>query len=189
MIKKLSAVLALIMFLFQFNGVAWEKYGKTLNLGLGIGGYAGYYGYANQLLPVFNINYEFDIAKNFTLAPSVSFYSFTNKHYWGNNNHPYAEYTYRETVIPIAIKGSYYFDDMLKAGTKWDFYLAGSLGASIVNRNWSDGYEGDKNYYHGGGALFFDAHLGTEYHFNNRIGAFLDLSTGVSTIGLAIHGR
>jgi hypothetical protein len=35
--------------------------------------------------------------------------------------------------------------------------------------------------------LFLDLHLGAEYHLNNRVGLFLDLSTGVSTIGLAIH--
>ena len=35
-----------------------EDHGSSLNLGLGIGGYYGYYHYVNQTLPVFNINYE-----------------------------------------------------------------------------------------------------------------------------------
>jgi hypothetical protein len=159
------------------------SYGNTLNLGLGI----GYYAYANRSLPVFHANYEFNVAKNFTLAPFITYYRLTNKYYWGNKNYPYRYYTYRETVIPIGLKGTYYFDDYLKANSDWDFYLAGSLGFAIVNKHWDDGYGGDKDYYRGANPLYLDLHIGTEYHFNNKIGAFLDFSTGVSTIGLAIH--
>ena len=166
-----------------------EKYGKTLNLGLGIGGYSGYYGYVGHTMPVLHADYEFDVAKNFTLAPFVSFYSYSNKYYWGDkhNNYPYKYYYYRETVIPIGVKGAYYFDQLFKANSKWDFYAAGSLGFAIVNSSWDNDYYGDRNYYHNPSPLFFDIHIGTEYHFNKRLGAFLDLSSGVSTIGLAIH--
>lgn len=186
--KKLYIILLLSSVLCIDKAMAQEKYGNTLNLGLGVGGQMGYYGYANRSIPVFHLNYEFDVAKNFTLAPFISVSSFTNDYYWGNNNNPYRYYTFRETVIPIGLKGSYYFDDLLKANSKWDFYLAGSLGFAIINQTWDNGYNGDKNYYHSGNALFLDIHIGTEYHFNNRVGAFLDLSSGVSTIGLAIHG-
>ncbi len=166
-----------------------EKYGKTLNLGLGIGGYAGYYGYVGHSLPIFHINYEFEVAKNFTLAPFVSFGTYSNKYYWGDShkNYPYRYYSYRETIIPIGVKGTYYFDQLLKANAKWDFYLAGSLGYSIVNSSWDSDYYGDRNYYHNGNTLFLDIHIGAEYHVNNRIGLFLDLSSGVSTVGIAIH--
>jgi hypothetical protein len=159
-----------------------EKHGKTLNLGLGVGGYAGYYHYVGHSLPVININYEFDVAHNFTLAPFVSFSSYRNQYNWHNDY-----YYYHETIIPIGIKGTYYFDQLLKADSHWDFYLAGSLGFAIVTSSWDNGYEGDHNYYSDGSPLFLDLHIGTEYHFNRRLGAFLDLSTGVSTIGLAFH--
>lgn len=164
-----------------------ERYGKTLNLGLGIGGNSGYSGYVGHSLPIFNLNYEFDVARSFTLAPFVSFYSFKNSNYWGNHNTPYRYYYYHETVIPVGVKGTYYFDNLLGASSKWDFYMAGSIGFAFVNSSWESGYYGDQNYYHSASSLFLDLHVGTEYHFNNRIGAFLDLSTGISTIGLAIH--
>jgi len=166
-----------------------ESHGKTLNLGLGLGGYSGYYGYAGRTLPVFHINYEFDVANNFTLAPFVTFYTYGNRYYWGDNdkNHPFKYYGYRETVVPIGVKGTFYFDRLLKASAKWDFYLAGSLGFAIVNSSWDSDYYGDKNYFRHGSPLFLDAHIGTEYHINNRLGVFLDLSSGVSTIGLSIH--
>lgn len=182
--KRLITITLTVLFIsiFQISATAQEKHGSTLNLGVGIGGYGGYYKYASRSLPVINVNYEFDVAKRFTLAPFVSFSTFSNN-YRDNNT----SYTYRESVIPIGVKGTYYFDDILKASPKWDFYLAGSLGFAIVNSSWDNNYDGDKNYYRRGNPLFLDLHIGTEYHFNNNIGAFLDLSTGVSTIGIAIH--
>ncbi|MBK7027796.1 MAG: hypothetical protein IPH45_00605 [Bacteroidales bacterium] len=151
-----------------------EKYGKTLNLGLGIGGYSGYYGYLARTLPVFHINYEFDAARNFTLAPFITVFSYRGDYY-------------RETVIPLGIKGSYYFDQVFEAGPAWDFYLAGSLGFAIRNASWDEDYHGDRDYYHRASPLFLDIHVGTEYHFNRKVEMFLDLSSGVSTIGLAIR--
>ncbi|MDP1725242.1 MAG: hypothetical protein Q8M15_00560 [Bacteroidota bacterium] len=187
--KKLIIITILFVSIFHLNSNAQEKFGKALNLGVGVGGYYGYYDYAGRSLPIFHLNYEFDVAKSFTLAPFVSFYSYSDEYYWGNKNYPERWYTYRETVIPIGIKGTYYFDELLKANSHWDFYLAGSLGFAIIKQSWSDGYYGDRYYYNRRrpSALFLDLHIGAEYHFTKRIGAFLDLSTGVSTIGLAIH--
>jgi len=154
-----------------------ENHGHTLNLGLGVGGYGGYYGYYGNTLPVFSINYEFDVAKNFTLAPFATFVTY---HDYSNN------YGYRETVIPLGGKGTYYFDQLLNAGADWDFYLAGSLGFSVVKTTWDDGYQGN-NDLRTADPLFLDLHVGAEYHLSKKVGLFLDLSTGVSTIGLAFH--
>jgi hypothetical protein len=185
--KKLILLTLFFVSIGHFSGYAQERFGSTLNLGLGVGGYSGYYKYTGRSVPVFSINYEFATAPYFTLAPFASIYTFSNDYYWGNNNNPDRYYYYHETVIPIGVKGTYYFDDILNATSKWDFYLGASLGFAIVNSSWEAGYNGDKNYYHGGSNVFLDLHIGTEYHFNNRIGAFLDLSSGISTIGIAIH--
>lgn len=173
-------ILLLFVSILSFNISAQkanysEKYGSTLNLGLGIGGYSGYYGHVGRTLPVFHINYEFDVANSFTLAPFATFYSYRN-----DRDH------YRETVIPIGVKGSLYLDRALNANSQWDFYLAGSLGFALVNSSWDEGYSGE-TYYHNVSPLFLDLHIGTEVHLSNHIGLFLDLSTGVSTLGLAIH--
>ncbi len=192
MIKKIQ-ILALFSLVLissisaQETKKAPSAYGNTLNLGVGIGGYAGYYGYIGHNLPVFNINYEFTVAKNFTLAPFISFYTYKRTYYWGGNDHDYRYYNYKQTVVPIGVKGTYYFDDLLHAGSKWDFYLAGSIGYTIVRTSWDDGYYGDRNYYKTPNQLYLDLHIGTEFHVNKNIGLFLDLSTGVSTVGIAIH--
>ncbi len=159
-----------------------EKYGRTLNLGVGV----GYYGYVGNTMPVLHADFEFDVARNFTLAPFISFYSYRKGYYYGSSDNR-VRYYYHEVVITPGIKGTYYFDQLLNAGANWDFYAAGSLGFAISNSYWDSGYLGDKTVFHGRDPLFMDLHVGAEYHFNARLGAFLDLSTGVSTIGLAIH--
>lgn len=138
---------------------AQELHGSTLNLGLGIGG---------RTVSVFHINYEFDVAPAVTLAPFVSFYDYTN-------------------FIPIGVKGSFYFDDMFDLTPTWDVYLAGSLGFGIVSDRWNTDYYRDKYNFRGPSAIFMDLHVGVEYRFNKQVGMFLDLSSGASTIGIALH--
>ena len=173
--KTKTLIISMLVTMFSIglsaqNSIFSEKHGGTLNLGLGIGGY-GYYQHSS---PIFNVNYEFGLARNFTLAPFATIYS-------------YADANYRETVIPIGVKGTIYLDRLLRAGSNWDFYTAGSLGFSLVTTTWDANYPGDRNYYNQSGPLYLDFHLGTEYHISRNLGVFLDLSTAVSTIGIAIH--
>ena len=182
------AFLALAMNSKAQDSPTSEKYGNTLNIGAGI----GYYGYVGHTMPFGIINYEFDVAKNFTLAPFIGAYSYRNYYYWGNPNKPYYDgsyrlYSYRETVIPIGVKATYYFDQLLHAGPKWDFYLAGSLGFVFRSVTWDNDYYGDRHVYQTASPLYLDAHIGAEYHVSQKIGLFLDMSTGVSTLGLAVH--
>jgi hypothetical protein len=185
--KKFLLLTLLFVGIFHFSGNAQENFGSALNLGIGVGGYSGYYRYAGHTIPVFSANFEFTTARNFTLAPFASIYTFSDEYYWGNANHPDQYYSYNEVVIPVGVKGSYYFDSLLGASDNWDFYLGASLGFALVSSHWDNGYEGDKNYYHGGSPLFLDLHIGTEVHVSKKLGIFLDLSSGVSTVGLAIH--
>lgn len=180
--KKITFALLCMLMISGINSHAQEKFGNTLNAGLGL----GYHRYVGNSTPVLHANFEFDVAKSFTLAPFITYFSYRNHYYWGNNNYPYRDYSYRRTVVPIGIKGTYYFDQLLNAGPKWDFYLAGSLGFAIIRTNWEDGYYGDKHS-NGPRGLYLDIHIGTEYHLNDQLGLFLDLSSGISTFGLAVH--
>src|SRR5688572_2616826 len=171
--KRLLTTLILITsFFFVKNSArAQEQYGKTLNIGLGVGGHSGYSRYAGKVLPVLNLSYELDVARSFTLAPFISFYTYSERYYWSNNN-----YRYHETVIPVGIKGHYYFDELFQAHSDWDFYAGGSLGFAIVNSRWEAGYDGDKDHFNRGNPFFLDIHAGAEYHFSNKAGVYLDLS-------------
>lgn len=155
-----------------------ESFGNTLNVGLGI----GYYGYIGSTYPAVNLNYEFDVLPNFTLAPFVTVYSFRRYHKYSGYN-----YYYQETVIPVGVKGTYYFDKLLKAGNRWDFYASGSLGLAIRSTRWENGYNGDYVYGRGTSGLYLDGHIGAEFHASQKLGIYLDLSSGLSTLGLAFH--
>jgi hypothetical protein len=183
LISALFCVSINVTQVFAQEETSGEKYGNTLNAGLGI----GYYGYVGHSMPVININYEIGIAKNFTLAPFVTVYSYTSYRYWGNPNYPYRNYSYRQTVIPIGVKGTYYFDQLVHAGSKWDFYLAGSLGFAIRKTTWENEYYGETTVQNSSSGLYLDVHIGAEYHINERLGIYLDLSTGLSSLGLAFH--
>lgn len=187
-----SIITALFLFLISATGLLAQKgnsedYGKTLNLGFGF----IYPGYIGHPVPAFNVNYEFDIAKNVTLAPSISCYGYSDEYYWGDNNHPYKYYSYRETIIPVGCKGTYYFDQLLRADEQWDFYAAATLGTAFSFSTWEDGYHGDNSVYRaehrGSGYLFMNLHAGAELHMTDKFGLYLDLSTGLSTFGMAFH--
>jgi hypothetical protein len=119
---KKIIIAALLIFCVNANLISQEKFGRALNIGAGI----GYYGFGTS--PALSVNYEFDVFKNFTLAPFATVWTYRRYVYWGDGNHPFRDYYYRETVIPIGVKGSYYFDELFNAGDKWDFYAAASLG-------------------------------------------------------------
>jgi len=177
--KKITLFLLVALMISGIGAFAQKSssggHGHTLNLGLGVGGYYGYYNHVGHSLPVININYEFDVARNFTLAPFVSFYTYRNdKDY------------YRETIIPIGVKGTYYLDQALNAGPAWDFYIAGSLGFAMRHATWDAGYDG-VTYYQDVTPLILDFHLGAEYHLSQSVGLYLDLSTGVTTLGLSFR--
>jgi hypothetical protein len=175
-------------YVVEVKGPPTEKYGNTLNMGIG----AGYYGAVGFPTPGFGINYEFDIFKNFTLAPFVGVYTFQNSAYWGNpalpNTDPsYRYYNYREVVVPVGVKASYYFDEWIHLHPKWDLYVGTSVGFAFKSVVWQNGYGGDINDYQYVNPLYVAMHIGAEYHLNTKTGLFLDLSTGISTFGVAVH--
>ena len=192
--KKILLVLSILWLiassnksLAQDNSIP-EKFGNTLNIGVGI----GYYSYVGSPAPALNLNYEFDLFRNFTLAPFVGIYTFQDYYYWGNPHLPpsdpsYRNYYYREVIVPVGAKGTYYFDQLFRAGPKWDFYAAASLGFAFRSVVWDNAYNGDRTVYQDAGPLYLDFHIGSEYHVSQKAGIFLDLSTGVSSLGLAVH--
>jgi len=158
-----------------------QGYGGNLNIGAGL----GYRGYLGRPLSGVMLNYEFNAAPKFTLAPFVGLYTYNHQYYWGNKNYPYRYYNYRETAVPLGIKGSYYFDNLVQAGPKWDFYAGASIGFVFRTITWDNGYYGDVNAVRESSPLFLAGHLGTRFHINPKVGIYLDLSSAISTLGFS----
>lgn len=189
---KLTAILLFLLGIISLDNkaqqpTASEKYGKTLSLGLGIGGYSGFYRYANHPITVLHLNYNLDVVQNFTAGVFANFSTYTKTYYWGDQNNSFQYYHYRETIIPLGIKAVYYFDQILRANPKWDFYLGGSCGYVLSNSNWDNGYAGDKNHFHSAAPIFLAFDIGSVYHINEELGIFLNVSNTVSTLGITIH--
>lgn len=157
------------------------KNGGTINMGVGGGGYHGYSGYIGRTLPVVHFDYEIGITKSLTLAPFINLYNMSKSTYWGSQEDPFRYHA------PVGVKGTYYLNKFLHATSKWDFYVGGSLGGSIEMKKVVEGEHEISKTYNNGRPLFFDTHMGAEYHINKALGVFLDLSSGVSTIGIAIR--
>jgi hypothetical protein len=157
----------------------YSEYGHTWNIGVG----PGYFGRSFLRSPYITANYEFDVARNFTLAPFVGFSTYrSNPQPWGGGM-----FRYRGTIAPIGVKATYYFDDVLELPADWDLYAAASLGAVYINKKWDEGYTGRTGEIAGVDPVYVDLHIGAEYHINDATGIFVDLSGNVSSIGVALH--
>jgi hypothetical protein len=185
--KKLVLILALGVGIYNasaqssYNSAPREMFGPQINLGAGL----GYYGPAAAPAPAVMANVELDLVRNITLAPFIGFYSYADDYYWGSANHPYGYYRYRETVVPVGVKGAYYFDQLFHASERWDFYAAASIGFAFRSRTWDNGYYGDRDVVAGPSPLYGSAHIGSRLHITKGFGIYLDLSTGMSTFGLS----
>lgn len=160
-----------------------ENFGRTLNAGSGF----GYYKYVGYPVQTYHLNYEFQIDNNLTVAPFINMYAYHSTYFWGDVNNTPKTYNYSETVVPVGLKVSYYFDELFNAGHKWDFYSSGSLGFVYRKTLWETSYTGKNQINPGMGPLYLDFHIGSEYHLTNTLGIQIDVSTSMSTLGLAIH--
>ncbi len=190
--KKSLFIIALFLTLINFNASAQkdgnttaEQFGNTLNIGVGAG-YRGYYGYGGRPWSALILNYEFSIGRNFTLAPFVGISTYSDHYYWGNKYNPYRNYTYRETSLQLGVKGVYYFDELLRAGEKWDFYAGLSIGFETSTTTWDYAYYGDEYVSRTVSPLYISGHIGARYHATQRVGIFLDLSSSYSSLGLSV---
>ena len=75
MTKKIQLLLLMVVITLVTTHASAQKksihsdYGNTLNVGIGLGGYAGYYGYIGKTLPVIHFNYELNGFSQAKLCP------------------------------------------------------------------------------------------------------------------------
>lgn len=160
-----------------------EYYGNVLNAGIGM----TYYNYVGYPVQAVHLNYELQLDRNVTAAPFVMLYAYRGTYRWGDAYTVGRTYKYSEIVVPVGFKISYYLDELLKTGAKWDFYSSGALGFVYRKTTWEPSYKGKSQTDPGMGPLYVDVHIGTEYHIHKSVGLVLDISAGVSTLSLAFH--
>jgi hypothetical protein len=152
----------------QFNDI---KGTNLLNAGIGLGSY-GLNGTGG--LPL-TASFEHGFSKNITAGVEAGFIQRKYVDNW--------KYTY----LIFGVRGSYHFNEMLSVtNPRLDVYG----GAGILYRHFKIKYgNGEVNDYYGkasSGDITIDLHAGGRYMFNNNVGAFAELSYGISPLKLGV---
>lgn len=147
--KKLLTLSLFCLFTFGVSSkmVAQESYGNALNLFATFGSNSSITG-----------NYEFPLAKNFTISPEATL--------------PF-DFDY----IAAGARVDYYFDSLIKLNEPWDIWGGVSAGFKI---GLASDYVADDD-------LRLDLHIGGEYKFNQKFGIILEAGNNGGSLGLGIH--
>jgi len=169
--KKIFAIIAL----FSLSLVATQSFAqmdidkgtKFVNLGIGVGGYGGASGIA------FGAAADFGVAPNITVGGQAAYRSF-NYGYLGNND--------KINYLYFAVRGSYHFNEILSLSSdKVDLYAG--LGIGYESASYSNSIYSGSSF---GSGIYIPAHLGGRYFFNEKLGGFAELGSGVSPLMLGI---
>ena len=125
---------------------AQESYGNALNVFATFGDNSSV-----------TANYEFPLAKNWTISPQGTI-------------------PFDLGYIRAGARVDYYFDSLLSLNEPWDIW--GGVGAGF-NIGIADDYNGDN--------LSLNLNLGGEYKFNEKFGIILEAGNYGGSIGLGIH--
>jgi len=154
MMKKLSIVLAVVLFLaLAVNAQApVGKGGKQLNAGIG---------FSNWGVP-FYLGLDFGVHKDITLGLEGSFRSYSDE--W------HSDY-YSHNIFGFSGNGNYHFNTILDIPHNWDFYAGLNIGFYV----WSSpsGYDGTHNSVPGLGGQ-----VGGRYFLTNKFGLNLEFGGG-----------
>ncbi|MBB6460820.1 hypothetical protein [Flammeovirga kamogawensis] len=150
------------------------NYSGVHHLNVGLASYWNHGGTGIQL------DYEFHLAKDFTVAPSLSYASHIHQHH--NND------DWRHSTIGLGARFRWYADRVLNIShPKWDVFASGDIGFAINSYKYvGDGSHNHNEDYNGSTSspLWIGLGIGGKYHFNDKIGLQLIIGSGAQ---IGIH--
>jgi YadA-like C-terminal region. len=168
----LISTLLVIAVSLSFSQMAYHKDQQVINLGIGLGGFAGAYGSGGIAITG---GYEYGVNENISLGGVVG-YSSSSEDFG-------AGYGYKYTYILIAARGAYHLD--LFHNPKIDTYGGLLLGYNIVSNSTTGLYYG----YGSASASYLEIGLfaGGRYYFDPHwaVQAELGYGLGILNIGIA----
>lgn len=144
----------------------YEKGDKLLNVGIGLNSYYG------GGIPI-GVAFEYGVTDAISVGAQIDFSR------WSYN---FGGYKWSYTFVPVALRGSYHFGQLLNLNTdKLDLYGGAALGYYISSYSDNTGYSGiyDNSY---GNKGLFGLFAGGRYYFKENIAGFAELGYGVSTL-------
>jgi len=156
--------------------MAYKKGDQVINLGIGIGGFAGAYGTGGI---AFTGGYENAINENISLGGVLGYSSSSEDFFYGQ---------WKYTYFLIAVRGAYHYD--LLHDPNIDTYGGILLGYNIVSSSttWNNGYNGLFGSYSASASfLEYGIFVGGRYYFNPKwaIQAELGYGLGILNVGIA----
>ncbi|MEM1137143.1 MAG: hypothetical protein AAGI07_14995 [Bacteroidota bacterium] len=159
----------------QFN--PYTDLNGMATLGLGASG---------RGIPIF-ARFEKGIKDNISIGGQISNRSFRNNYFDGDY--------WRHTVIGIAGRGSYHFNELLGLDDQWDLYSGVSLGYYVLSTRYvnNNGFGVDIDYTGTGlGGLYLGFISGGRYFINDRLALNVEFGGGSigywdGTIGLTLQ--
>lgn len=165
----LISMLLVIVVGLSFSQMAYKKGDQVVNLGIGLGGFAGVYGSGGIAITG---GYENGIHENVSVGGVVGYSSSTYDYGYGDS--------WKFTYILIGVRGAYHAD--LLHNPNVDTYGGLLVGYNIVS------YSGPSvSYYNPGGSyLEFGLFAGARYYFNPQLAVQAELGYGLGILNIGI---
>ncbi len=173
----LISTLLIIAVSLSFSQMAYKKGDQVINLGIGLGGFAGAYGSGGIAITG---GYEYGIHENISLGGVVGYSS--------SSEDVFAGYGWKYTYILIGARGAYHID--LLKDPKIDTYGGVLLGYNIVSSSATGNlptYYGYGSYSASASYLAIGVFVGGRYYFNPKwaVQAELGYGLGILNVGIA----
>jgi hypothetical protein len=166
----LISTLLVIAVSLSFSQMAYKKGDQVINIGLGIGGFAGTYGTGGIAITG---GYEYGVTENISLGGVLGYSSSSYDYGFGDS--------WKFTYILIGARGAYHLD--LFHNPKIDTYGGILLGYNIVS------FSGPNVVYYTPGTSYleFGIFIGGRYYFDPHwaVQAELGYGLGILNIGIA----
>ncbi|MGD0591391.1 MAG: outer membrane beta-barrel protein [Bacteroidota bacterium] len=179
--KRILLLSVLVVFIasMSFGQMAYNKGDQVINIGLGLGGFAGAYGGSSGI--AITGGYEYGVTENISLGGVLGYSS---------SSDDYIDGTYKYTYFLIGARGAYHLD--LFHNPKIDTYGGILLGYNIVSSSWTyNGGYGDifGSYSPSASASYLEIgiFIGGRYYFDPHwaVQAELGYGLGILNIGIA----
>jgi hypothetical protein len=176
----LISILLVITVGLSFSQMAYKKGDQVINLGIGLGGFAGAYGGSSGI--GITGGYEYGVTENISLGGVVGYSS--------SSETVFGDYGWKYTYIVIGARGAYHAD--LFHNPNIDTYGGIMLGYNIVSASSTGtlptyyGY-GYPSYSASASYLEYGIFVGGRYYFNPHwaVQAELGYGLGILNIGIA----
>ena len=174
----LISMLLVIAVSLSFSQMAYKKGDQVINIGIGLGGFAGVYGSGGIAITG---GYEYGVTENISLGGVVG-YSSSSEDFG-------AGYGWKYTYILIGARGAYHLD--LFHNPNIDTYGGILLGYNIVSSKATgtlptySGY-GYGSYSASASFLEFGAFIGGRYYFSPKLAVQAELGYGLGILNIGI---